>query len=126
MNDDQTQALVTARLLSAARPAAAANVLLAALAAQYGGPGLPYSSYWPPPCFTATSALRLTAACLKTSPAVPLHARSLRCRPAANRLRRSFPERTAMPQRSAGALALWRKSLYLTAAQAAVLLIQAV
>ncbi|MGF6147152.1 Uncharacterised protein [Kingella potus] len=126
MNDDQTQALVTARLLSAARPAAAANVLLAALAAQYGGPG-------------AAIQLVLAAALLYCHIRLAFDRRVFedfacgRYTPEAfdaalrqTGLRRSFPERTAMPQRSAGALALWRKSLYLTAAQAAVLLIQAV
>ena len=118
-----TDSLITSRLLATARYTAVFNVLLFALSAQRGG---------------AWSAVQLVLAAVllyyhiriefdrrvfqdfadgRYTPAAfdqTLRQTGLRC----------VSDDPSMPQRVAGALALWRKSLYLTATQAAVFLIQ--
>ena len=121
--DNSTDSLITARLLATARYTAVFNVLLFVLSAQRGG---------------AWSAVQLilAAALLYYHIRIEFDRRVFqdftdgRYTPAAfdQTLRQTGLRRVSddpsMPQRVAGAIALWRKSLYLTAAQSAVFLIQ--
>ena len=118
-----TDSLVTARLLATARHTAAFNALLLALSAQQGGA-------W------AAVQLILAAALLYCYIRIEFDRRVFqdfadgRYTPEAfdQTLRQTGLRRIAdsrdMPQRVSGALALWRKSLYLTAAQSSMFLIQ--
>ncbi len=118
-----TDSLVTARLLSTSRYTAAFNALLLALSAQQG-------AAW------AVVQLILTAALLYCHIRIEFDRRVFqdfadgRYTPEAfdQTLRQTGLRRIAdsrdMPQRVSGALALWRKSLYLTAAQSSIFLIQ--
>lgn len=121
--DNSTDSLITARLLATARYTVVLNVLLFALSAQRGG---------------AWSAVQLilAAALLYYHIRIEFDRRVFqdftdgRYTPEAfdQTLRQTGLRRVSddpsMPQRVAGAIALWRKSLYLTAAQSAVFLIQ--
>ncbi len=121
--DNSTDSLITARLLATARYTAVFNVLLFVLSAQRGG---------------AWSAVQLilAAALLYYHIRIEFDRRVFqdfadgRYTPAAfdQALRQTGLRRVSdglsMPQRVSGAIALWRKSLYLTAAQSAVFLIQ--
>ena len=118
-----TDSLITSRLLATARYTAVFNVLLFALSAQRGG---------------AWSAVQLVLAAvllyyhirIEFDRRVFQDFADGRYTPAAfdQALRQTGLRRVSddpsMPQRVAGAIALWRKSLYLTAAQSAVFLIQ--
>ncbi|OAM27200.1 MULTISPECIES: hypothetical protein [unclassified Eikenella] len=118
-----TDSLVTARLLSTSRYTAVFNALLLALSAQQGGA-------W------AVVQLILTAALLYCHIRIEFDRRVFqdlaegRYTPEAfdQTLRQTSLRRVAdsrdMPQRVSGALALWRKSLYLTAAQSSIFLTQ--
>ena len=121
--DNSTDSLITARLLATARYTAVFNALLFALSAQRGG---------------AWSAVQLVLAAvllyyhirIEFDRRVFQDFADGRYMPEAfdqtlrqTRLRR-VSDAPSMPQRVAGAIALWRKSLYLTAAQSAVFLIQ--
>ena len=118
-----TDSLITARLLATARYTAMFNALLLALSAQQGG-------VW------SAVQLILAAALLYCHIRIEFDRRVFqdfadgRYTPEAfdqtlrqTGLRRVTDSRD-MPQRVSGALALWRKSLYLTAAQSAIFLIQ--
>ena len=121
--DNSTDSLITARLLATARYTAVLNVLLFALSAQRGGT-------W------SAVQLILAAALLYYHIRIEFDRRVFqdfadgRYTPEAfdQTLRQTGLRRVSddpsLPQRVAGALALWRKSLYLTAAQSAVFLIQ--
>ena len=121
--DNSTDSLITARLLATARYTAVLNVLLFALSAQRGGT-------W------SAVQLILAAALLYYHIRIEFDRRVFqdfadgRYTPEAfdQTLRQTGLRRVSddpsMPQRVAGAIALWRKSLYLTAAQSAVFLIQ--
>ena len=118
-----TDSLVTARLLSTSRYTAAFNALLLALSAQQGGA-------W------AVVQLILAAALLYCHIRIEFDRHVFqdfadgRYAPEAfdQTLRQIGLRRIAdshnMPQRVSGALDLWRKSLYLTAAQSSIFLIQ--
>ena len=121
--DNSTDSLITARLLATARYTAVFNALLFALSAQRGG---------------AWSAVQLVLAAvllyyhirIEFDRRVFQDFADGRYTPKAfdQTLRqtglRLVSDNSSMPQRVAGAIALWRKSLYLTAAQSAVFLIQ--
>ena len=121
--DNSTDSLITARLLATARYTAVFNALLFALSAQRGG---------------AWSAVQLVLAAvllyyhirIEFDRRVFQDFADGRYTPEAfdQALRQTGLRRVSgslsMPQRVAGAIALWRKSLYLTAAQSAVFLIQ--
>lgn len=121
--DNSTDSLITARLLATARYTAVLNVLLFALSAQRGGT-------W------SAVQLILAAALLYYHIRIEFDRRVFqdfadgRYTPEAfdQTLRQTGLRRVSddpsLPQRVAGALALWRKSLYLTAAQATVFFIQ--
>ncbi len=121
--DNSTDSLITARLLATARYTAVFNALLFVLSAQRGG-------VW------SAVQLILAAVLLYYHIRIEFDRRVFqdfadgRYTPEAfdQTLRQTGLRRVSddpsMPQRVAGALALWRKSLYLTAAQAAVFLIQ--
>ena len=121
--DNSTDSLITARLLATARYTAVLNALLFALSAQRGGA-------W------AAVQLVLAAALLYYHIRIEFDRRVFqdfadgRYTPETfdQTLRQTGLRRVSddpsMPERVAGAIALWRKSLYLTAAQAAVSLIQ--
>ena len=118
-----TDSLITARLLATARYIAVFNALLFVLSAQRGG-------VW------SAVQLVLAAVLLYYHIRIEFDRRVFqdfvddRYTPETfdQTLRQTGLRRVSddpsMPQRVAGALALWRKSLYLTAAQAAVSLIQ--
>ena len=118
-----TDSLITARLLATARYTAVLNALLLALSAQQGGA-------W------AAVQLILAAALLYCHIRIEFDRRVFqdfaegRYTPEAfdQTLRQTSLRRVAdsrdMPQRVSGALALWRKSLYLTAAQSSIFLTQ--
>ena len=123
--DNSTDSLITARLLATARYTAVFNVLLFVLSAQRGGA-------W------AAMQLVLAAVLLYYHIRIEFDRRVFqdfadgRYTPAAfdqtlrqTRLRRVSDD-PSLPERVAGALALWRKSLYLTAAQPLILLVQSV
>ena len=120
-----TDSLITARLLATARYTAVLNALLLALSAQHGGA-------W------AAVHLVLAAALLYYHIRIEFDRRVFqdfadgRYTPEAfdQTLRQTGLRRVSdglsMPQRVSGAIALWRKSLYLTAAQLLILLMQSV
>ena len=121
--DNSTDSLITARLLATARYTAVFNALLFALSAQHGG-------VW------SAAQLVLAAALLYYHIRIEFDRRVFqdfadgRYPPEAfdQTLRqpgvRRVSDDPSVRQRVAGAIALWRKSLYLTAAQSAVFLIQ--
>ena len=120
-----TDSLITARLLATAHYTAVLNALLLVLSAQRGG---------------AWSAVQLVlaAALLYYHIRIEFDRRIFqdfadgRYTPEAfdQTLRQTGLRRVSddpsMPERVAGAIALWRKSLYLTAAQLLILLVQSV
>ena len=120
-----TDSLITARLLATARYTAVFNALLLALSAQQGG-------VW------SVLQLILAAALLYCYIRIEFDRRVFqdfadgRYTPEAfdQTLRQTGLRRVSddpsMPQRVTGAIALWRKSLYLTAAQLLILLMQSV
>ena len=122
--DNSTDSLITARLLATARYTAVFNALLFALSAQRGG---------------AWSAVQLVLAAvllyyhirIEFDRRVFQDFADGRYTPKAfdQALRQTGLRRVSgslsMPQHVAGAIALWRKSLYLTAAQSAAFFIQA-
>lgn len=120
-----TDSLITARLLATARYTAVLNALLLVLSAQRGGA-------W------AAMQLVLAAVLLYYHIRIEFDRRVFqdfadgRYTPEAfdQTLRQTGLRRVSdglsMPQRVAGAIALWRKSLYLTAAQLIILLVQSV
>lgn len=121
--DNSTDSLITARLLATARYTAVFNALLFVLSAQRGG-------VW------SAVQLILAAVLLYYHIRIEFDRRVFqdfadgRYMPEAfdQTLRQTGLRRVSddpsMPQRVAGTIALWRKSLYLTAAQSAVFLIQ--
>ena len=121
--DNSTDSLITARLLATARYTAVFNALLFVLSAQRGG-------VW------SAVQLILAAVLLYYHIRIEFDRRVFqdfadgRYTPEAfdQTLRQTGLRRVSddpsLPQRVAGALALWRKNLYLTAAQSAVFLIQ--
>ena len=123
--DNSTDSLITARLLASARYTAVLNALLLVLSAQRGGA-------W------AAVQLVLAAVLLYYHIRIEFDRRVFqdfadgRYTPEAfdQTLRQTGLRRVSdglsMPQRVAGAIALWRKSLYLTAAQLLILLMQSV
>ena len=121
--DNSTDSLITARLLATARYTAVLNVLLFALSAQRGGT-------WSAVQLVLAAALLYYHIRIEFDRRVFQDFADGRYTPEAfdQTLRQTGLRRVSddpsMPQRVAGALALWRKSLYLTAAQAAVFLIQ--
>ena len=120
-----TDSLITARLLATARYTAVLNALLLVLSAQRGGA-------W------AAVQLVLAAVLLYYHIRIEFDRRVFqdfadgRYTPEAfdQTLRQTGLRRVSddpsMPERVAGAIALWRKSLYLTAAQLLILLMQSV
>ena len=120
-----TDSLITARLLATARYTAVLNALLLVLSAQRGGA-------W------AAVQLVLAAVLLYYHIRIEFDRRIFqdfadgRYTPEAfdQTLRQTGLRRVSdglsMPQRVSGAIALWRKSLYLTAAQLLILLVQSV
>ena len=120
-----TDSLITARLLATARYTAVLNALLLVLSAQRGGA-------W------AAVQLVLAAVLLYYHIRIEFDRRVFqdfadgRYTPEAfdQALRQTGLRRVSdglsMPQRVSGAIALWRKSLYLTAAQLLILLVQSV
>ena len=120
-----TDSLITARLLASARYTAVLNALLLVLSAQRGGA-------W------AAVQLVLAAVLLYYHIRIEFDRRVFqdfadgRYTPEAfdQTLRQTGLRRVSdglsMPQRVSGAIALWRKSLYLTAAQLLILLMQSV
>ena len=121
--DNSTDSLITARLLATARYTAVLNVLLFVLSAQRGGA-------WSAVQLVLAAALLYYHIRIEFDRRVFQDFADGRYTPAAfdQALRQTGLRRVSddpsMPQRVAGAIALWRKSLYLTAAQSAVFLIQ--
>lgn len=121
--DNSTDSLITARLLATARYTAVFNVLLFVLSAQRGG-------VWSAVQLVLAATLLYYHVRIEFDRRVFQDFADSRYSPEAfdQALRQTGLRRVSddpsMPQRVAGALALWRKSLYLTAAQAAVFLIQ--
>lgn len=121
--DNSTDSLITARLLATARYTAVLNVLLFALSAQRGGT-------WSAVQLVLAAALLYYHIRIEFDRRVFQDFADGRYTPEAfdQTLRqpglRRVSDDPSMPQRVAGAIALWRKSLYLTAAQSAVFLIQ--
>ena len=121
--DNSTDSLITARLLATARYTAVFNALLFVLSAQRGG-------VWSAVQLVLAAALLYYHIRIEFDRRVFQDFADGRYTPEAfdQTLRQTGLRRVSddpsMPQRVAGALALWRKSLYLTAAQAAVSLIQ--
>ena len=123
--DNSTDSLITARLLASARYTAVLNALLLVLSAQRGGA-------W------AAVQLVLAAVLLYYHIRIEFDRRVFqdfadgRYTPEAfdQTLRQTGLRRVSdglsMPQRVSGAIVLWRKSLYLTAAQLLILLMQSV
>ena len=118
-----TDSLITARLLATARYTAMFNALLLALSAQQGG-------VWSAVQLILAAALLYCHICIEFDRRVFQDFADGRYTPEAfdQTLRQIGLRRIAdsrdMPQRVSGALALWHKSLYLTAAQSAIFLIQ--
>ena len=118
-----TDSLITARLLATARYTAVFNALLLALSAQQGGA-------WSAVQLVLAAALLYYHIRIEFDRRVFQDFADGRYTPEAfdQALRQTGLRRASgslsMPQRVEGALALWRKSLYLTAAQSAVFLIQ--
>ena len=121
--DNSTDSLITARLLATARYTAVLNVLLFALSAQRGGT-------WSAVQLVLAAALLYYHIRIEFDRRVFQDFADGRYTPEAfdQTLRQTGLRRVSddpsMPQRVTGAIALWRKSLYLTAAQSAVFLIQ--
>ena len=121
--DNSTDSLITARLLATARYTAVFNALLFALSAQHGGA-------WSAVQLVLAAALLYYHIRIEFDRRVFQDFTDGRYMPEAfdQTLRQTGLRRVSddpsMPQRVAGAIALWRKSLYLTAAQSAVFLIQ--
>ena len=121
--DNSTDSLITARLLATARYTAVFNALLFALSAQRGG-------VWSAVQLVLAAILLYYHIRIEFDRRVFQDFADGRYTPAAfdQALRQTGLRRVSddpsMPQRVAGAIALWRKSLYLTAAQSAVFLIQ--
>ncbi|ETA82877.1 hypothetical protein [Eikenella corrodens] len=118
-----TDSLITARLLATSRYTAVFNALLLALSAQQGG-------VWSAVQLILAAALLYCHIRIEFDRHVFQDFADGRYTPEAfdQTLRqtglRRVSDEPSMPQRVAGAIALWRKSLYLTAAQSAVFLIQ--
>ena len=121
--DNSTDSLITARLLATARYTAVLNVLLFALSAQRGGT-------WSAVQLVLAAVLLYYHIRIEFDRRVFQDFADGRYTPEAfdQVLRQTGLRRVSddpsMPERVAGAIALWRKSLYLTAAQSAVFLIQ--
>ena len=121
--DNSTDSLITARLLATARYTAVFNVLLFVLSAQRGG-------VWSAVQLVLAAVLLYYHIRIEFDRRVFQDFADGRYTPEAfdQALRQTGLRRVSddpsMPQRVAGAIALWRKSLYLTAAQSAVFLIQ--
>ena len=121
--DNSTDSLITARLLATARYTAVFNALLLALSAQQG-------SAWSVVQFVLAAALLYYHTRIEFDRRVFQDFANGCYTPEAldQSLRQTGLRRVSddpsMSQRVAGALALWRKSLYLTAVQSAVFLIQ--
>ena len=123
--DNSTDSLITARLLATARYTAVFNALLFALSAQRGG-------VWSAVQLVLAAVLLYYHIRIEFDRRVFQDFADGRYTPAAfdqtlrqTRLRRVSDD-PSLPERVAGALALWRKSLYLTAAQLLILLVQSV
>ena len=120
-----TDSLITARLLATARYTAVLNVLLFVLSAQRGGA-------WSAVQLVLAAALLYYHIRIEFDRRVFQDFADGRYTPEAfdQTLRQTGLRRVSddpsMPQRVAGAIALWRKSLYLTAAQLLILLVQSV
>ncbi|MDN8582353.1 hypothetical protein QZH63_10110 [Eikenella corrodens] len=118
-----TDSLITARLLATARYTAVFNALLLVLSAQQGG-------VWSAVQLILAAALLYCHIRIEFDHRVFQDFADDRYTPEAfdQTLRQIGLRRIAdsrdMPQRVSGALALWRKSLYLTAAQSTIFLIQ--
>ena len=123
--DNSTDSLITARLLATARYTAVLNVLLFALSAQRGGT-------WSAVQLVLAAALLYYHIRIEFDRRVFQDFADGRYTPEAfdQTLRQTGLRRVSddpsMPQRVAGAIALWRNSLYLTAAQLLILLMQSV
>ena len=121
--DNSTDSLITARLLATVRYTAVFNALLFALSAQRGGA-------WSAVQLVLATVLLYYHIRIEFDRRVFRDFADGRYTPEAfdQTLRQTGLRRVSddpsMPQRVAGALALWRKSLYLTAAQATVFFIQ--
>ena len=120
-----TDSLITARLLATARYTAVLNALLFALSAQRGG-------VWSAVQLVLAAALLYYHIRIEFDRRVFQDFADSRYKPEAfdQALRQTGLRRVSddpsMPQRVSGAIALWRKSLYLTAAQLLILLVQSV
>ena len=120
-----TDSLITARLLATARYTAVFNALLFALFAQRGGA-------WSAVQFVLAAVLLYYHIRIEFDRRVFQDFADGRYTPEAfdQALRqtglRRISDSLSMPQRVSGAIALWRKSLYLTAAQLLILLVQSV
>ncbi|OAM33113.1 hypothetical protein A7Q01_01365 [Eikenella sp. NML96-A-049] len=118
-----TDSLITTHLLATARYTAVFNALLLALSAQQG-------SAWSAVQLVLAAALLYYHTRIEFDRRVFQDFANGRYTPEAldQALRqtglRRISDDPSMPQRVSGALALWRKSLYLTAAQSAIFLIQ--
>ena len=120
-----TDSLITARLLATARYTAVFNVLLFVLSAQRGG-------VWSAVQLVLAAVLLYYHIRIEFDRRVFQDFADGRYTPEAfdQALRqtglRRISDGLSMPQRVSGAIALWRKSLYLTAAQLLILLVQSV
>ena len=120
-----TDSLITARLLATARYTAVFNVLLFVLSAQRGG-------VWSAVQLVLAATLLYYHIRIEFDRRVFQDFADGRYTPEAfdQTLRQTGLRRVSdglsMPQRVSGAIALWRKSLYLTAAQLLILLVQSV
>ena len=120
-----TDSLITARLLATARYTAVLNALLLVLSAQRGGA-------WSAVQLVLAAALLYYHIRIEFDRRVFQDFADGRYTPEAfdQTLRQTGLRRVSdglsMPQRVSGAIALWRKSLYLTAAQLLILLVQSV
>ena len=120
-----TDSLITARLLATARYTAVLNVLLFVLSAQRGGA-------WSAVQLVLAAALLYYHIRIEFDRRVFQDFADGRYTPEAfdQTLRQTGLRRVSdglsMPQRVSGAIALWRKSLYLTAVQLLILLMQSV
>ena len=123
--DNSTDSLITARLLATARYTAVLNALLLVLSAQRGG-------VWSAVQLVLAAVLLYYHIRIEFDRRVFQDFADGRYTPEAfdQVLRQTGLRRVSdgpsMPQRVSGAIALWRKSLYLTAAQLLILMIQSV
>lgn len=121
--DNSTDSLITARLLATARYTAVFNALLFVLSAQRGG-------VWSAVQLVLAATLLYYHIRIEFDRRVFQDFADGRYTPEAfdQTLRQTGLRRVSddpsLPERVAGAIVLWRKSLYLTAAQSAVFLIQ--